>query len=59
MENDKNKPYGALTFGKTDPMFKEIYADKLDKPTSKEKRKFSKIRTSIGRKKKRSTSEMD
>lgn len=56
MENDKNKPYGALTFGKADPIFKEIYADKLKKPTYKEKRKFSKIRNSIGRKKKRSTS---
>jgi len=55
MEKTNNKPYGALTFGKADPMFKEIYADKVKKPTYKEKRRFSKIRNAIGRKKKKST----
>lgn len=56
MEETKNKAYGALTFGKADPMFKEIYSDNTKKPTYKEKRRFSKIRNAIGRKKKRSTS---
>jgi hypothetical protein len=56
---DENKPYGGLTFGKADPMFKEIYADKVKKPTYKDKRKFSKIRNAIGRKKKRPTSKTD
>ena len=55
MEKTTNSPYGALTFGKADPIFKEIYADKLKKPTYKEKTKFSKIRNAIGRKKKRTT----
>lgn len=55
MEKVDDTPYGGLTFGKADPMFKEIYADKVEKPTYKQKRKFSKIRNTIGRKKKRST----
>jgi hypothetical protein len=55
MAKEDEKPYDALDFGKTDPLFKELYAKKLKKPDYKEKRKFSKIRNAIGRKKKRST----
>ena len=55
MKNDDSKPYDALDFGKTDPLFKELYAKELKKPTYKDKKRFSKIRNAIGRKKKRST----